>query len=104
MFIAMVCLASIEYVKQHYDLEASVGTPILIIISSCFILFHSVGFHVIPMVLLGELCPVKLKSWTSGIVISIVSIIGFAVVKIFPVALGKYSYSYLSNSSSPYDY
>ena len=93
----MVCLASIEYVKQHYEFEASVGTPILIIISSCFILFHSVGFHVIPMVLLGELCPVKLKSWTSGIVISIVSIIGFAVVKIFPVALGKYIYLLMLN-------
>ena len=89
MFIAMVCLASIEYAKQYHELETSVGTPILVITSSCFILFHSVGFHVIPWVLLGELCPVKLKSLTSGIVISMVAILGFAVVKIFPIALGK---------------
>ena len=80
---------AIEYAKQYHDLETSVGTPILVITSSCFILFHSVGFHVIPWVLLGELCPVKLKSLTSGIVISMVAILGFAVVKIFPIALGK---------------
>ena len=45
----------------------SIAVSVLTVISlSTFLLFHSVGFNVIPFILMGELCPVKLKSLTSG--------------------------------------
>ena len=68
--------------------ESSVIISVVTVISlSAFLLFHSVGFNVIPFILMGELCPVKLKSLTSGIVMSFVSVLVFAKIKIFPVAL-----------------
>ena len=89
MCIAMVSLATIEYINIYYvPIYSMTSTILLIISSSAFILFHSIGFNVIPMILLGELCPVQLKSLTSGIVMSLVAILTFAVVKIFPIAIG----------------
>jgi hypothetical protein len=47
--------------------EPSIAVSVITVISlSAFLLFHSVGFNVIPFILMGELCPVKLKSLTSG--------------------------------------
>ena len=89
MFIAMATFAIFEYIKQYHTLDKTVGTTFQVISSFIYILLHSIGFQVIAMILLGELCPVKLKSLTSGIVISIESILAFGVVKIFPIALGK---------------
>ena len=89
MFIAMATFAIFEYIKQYHTLDKTVGTSFQVISSFSYILLHSIGFQVIAMILLGELCPVKLKSLTSGIVISIESILAFGVVKIFPIALGK---------------
>ena len=92
MFIAMATFAIFEYIKQYHSyhtLDKTVGTTFQVISSFIYILLHSIGFQVIAMILLGELCPVKLKSLTSGIVISIESILAFGVVKIFPIALGK---------------
>ena len=89
MFIAMATFATFEYIKQYHTLDETVGTTFQVISSFSYILLHSIGFQVIAMILLGELCPVKLKSLTSGIVISIESILAFGVVKIFPIALGK---------------
>ena len=100
MFLAMVCLAAVEYVKQNPETEISneqnqklddskstTVSVITVISSSAFLLFHAIGFNVIPMILMGELCPPKLKSLTSGIVMSMVAILVFGVVKIFPLAL-----------------
>ena len=41
------------------------------------------------MLLVGELCPVKLKSLTSGITIAVVAILVFTVVKVFPIAMAE---------------
>ena len=41
------------------------------------------------MLLVGELCPVKLKSLTSGITIAVVAILVFTVVKVFPIAMAQ---------------
>ena len=64
-------------------------TALLVVSSSSFILFHAIGFNVIPMLLVGELCPVKLKSLTSGITIASVAIMVFIVVKVFPIAMSN---------------
>ena len=45
------------------------------------------------MLLVGELCPVRLKSWTSGITISLVAILVFTVVKVFPLAMATFGAS-----------
>ena len=100
MFLAMVCLAAVEYVQQKPETETSnednqklddsnstTVSVITVFSSSAFLLFHAIGFNVIPMILMGELCPPKLKSLTSGIVMSMVAILVFGVVKIFPLAL-----------------
>ena len=93
MFLGMVCLAAVEYVKlssigkenDATDMPNSRATTfsvITVISSSAFLLFHSIGFNVIPMILMGELCPPKLKSLTSGLTISMTTILVFVVVKV----------------------
>ena len=90
MMISMVSLSVTEYFKSSIP---DLTTLILAICSSSFILFHSIGFNVIPMLLVGELCPVRLKSWTSGITISLVAILVFTVVKVFPLAMATFGAS-----------
>ena len=66
----------------------SMAVSVITVISlSAFLLFHSVGFNVIPFILMGELCPVKLKSLTSGIIMAFVSVVVFGIIKVFPFAL-----------------
>ena len=86
----MVSLALTEHFKQSLPDYTHL---ILVICSSSFILFHAIGFNVIPMLLVGELCPVRLKSWTSGITISVVAILVFTVVKVFPLAMAAFGAS-----------
>lgn len=90
MTMSMVSLAITEYFKHSVPDYTHL---ILVICSSSFILFHAIGFNVIPMLLVGELCPVRLKSWTSGITISIVAILVFTVVKVFPLAMATFGAS-----------
>ena len=80
--VAMASLATVEHLKHEHELEKNLMTTLLVMSSSSFILFHAVGFNVIPMLLVGELCPVKLKSITSGITIAVVGILVFIVVKV----------------------
>ena len=66
-YLAMVLLAVVEIFK--FDMEMK-ETPLYLTIllvfgSSTFILLHGIGFNIIPMLLVGELCPVRLKSITS---------------------------------------
>ena len=88
--MSMVSLALTEYFKHSLPDNTHL---ILVICSSSFILFHAIGFNVIPMLLVGELCPVRLKSWTSGITISVVAILVFTVVKVFPLAMAAFGAS-----------
>ena len=98
MFIAMACFAIVEYIKEYHTIDKSLSATLQSISAFVYILLHSIGFQVIAMILLGELCPVKLKSLTSGIVISIEAILAFGVVKIFPVALGNKKFFKLHSS------
>merc|ERR1719411_457395 len=86
MTLAMVLLAVVEIFK--FDMEMK-ETPLYLTIllvfgSSTFILLHGIGFNIIPMLLVGELCPVRLKSITSSITITVVALMVFTVVKWFP--------------------
>ena len=78
--------ATKENVSESEEPSAAIAV-ITVISLSAFLLFHSVGFNVIPFILMGELSPVKLKSLNSGIVMAFVSLLVFAIIKVFPVAL-----------------
>ncbi len=75
-------------------------TVLLVVATSGFILSHGIGFNIIPMLLVGELCPVRLKSLTSGLTITVVAILVFSVVKMFPIAVatmgGHYTYGFFA--------
>ena len=45
------------------------------------------GVGTIPWLLLGELCPSKVKGIASGVTVSVAFVMIFAVVKIFPYGL-----------------
>lgn len=90
MFVAMTSLALIEHFK-HDIIEDKTVTNVLLLVSSCsFLFFQAIGFAVIPMMMIGELCPIKLKSLTSGITLAFVSILVFTVVKVFPIAMAAF--------------
>ena len=65
MFLSMSSLAAIEQIMEQF-LSHSTSSTLLVVSSSSFILSHAIGFNVIPMLMVGELCPVNLKSLTSG--------------------------------------
>jgi len=86
MFLSMSSLAAIEQIMEQF-LSHSTSSTLLVVSSSSFILSHAIGFNVIPMLMVGELCPVNLKSLTSGITIAVVAVLVFTVVKVFPIAM-----------------
>ena len=45
------------------------------------------GVGTVPWLLLGELCPSKVKGIASGVTVSVAFVMIFAVVKIFPYGL-----------------
>lgn len=84
MFASMTSLTIIDYLKLNMTDYSSI---LLIISTSSFLLFHAIGLNLMPMLMIGELCPIKLKSWTSSFSIVLVAIFAFIVVKIFPIAM-----------------
>ena len=52
-----------------------------------YILFFGLGVGTVPWLLLGELCPVKVKGITSGVVACAAFGTVFILVKIFPLML-----------------
>ena len=90
--LAMTMLALIEAFKTEMEnMQHEVPlhiTIMLVFASSAFVLFHGIGFNVIPMLLIGELCPIKLKSITSSLALTWVALMIFIVVKMFPIAMG----------------
>ena len=52
----------------------------------CFSVFGA-GVGTVPWLLLGELCPSKVKGIASGVTVSVAFVMIFAVVKIFPYGL-----------------
>ena len=100
--IAMASLATVEHLKHEHELEKNLMTTLLVMSSSSFILFHAVGFNVIPMLLVGELCPVKLKSITSGITIAVVGILVFIVVKVCLLVQGSIQWCAIKNHQDPF--
>jgi MFS family permease len=104
MTLAMTGLSVIEFFKSgmgHFGADAPLFLIVFLVIStSAFILFHGIGFNIVPLLLVGELCPVRLKSLTSGITITAVAIMVFIVVKIFPLAVATvgahYTYGFFA--------
>ena len=52
-----------------------------------YILVFGAGVGTIPWLLLGELCPSKVKGVASGVTVSVAFVCIFAVVKLFPFGL-----------------
>ena len=52
-----------------------------------YFLVFGAGVGTIPWLLLGELCPSKVKGIASGVTVSVAFVMIFAVVKIFPYGL-----------------
>ncbi len=86
MFLSMVALSTVESFKSHLESQTTLSA-LLIVSSSSYLLFHAIGFNIIPMLLVGELCPVKLKSVTSGLTLAWVATMAFIVVKVFPISM-----------------
>ena len=88
MMLAMSMMAIVEYFRFESKGDQWKHLTILIEVGSTFfILFHSLGFNTIPMLLLGELCPVRLKSITSSIAVGIMATLVFVLIKFFPIAM-----------------
>ena len=61
--------------------------PLLEII--VYMLSYGAGLGTVPWILLGELCPAKVKGVASGVTVFVAFLTIFAIVKLFPFALAS---------------
>ena len=90
MTITMGLLAVAVYFKYEYmDIEWLKWLPILL--TSSFIFAFGIGMNNIPWLLVGELCPSKVRAISSAMAVTLCAISVFIVVKLFPVAVETFS-------------
>ncbi|CAB4070391.1 unnamed protein product [Lepeophtheirus salmonis] len=92
MGLCLFAISAIVGLKPFFrpEIVASRGWVFQIlplVLLSLYSLFFGLGVNLIPYLLVGELCPSKIKNLTSSLSIGLMSISIFTVVKIFPTLL-----------------
>ncbi|XP_017488940.1 PREDICTED: facilitated trehalose transporter Tret1-like, partial [Rhagoletis zephyria] len=82
------------YLLQNTTVVVSVFSSWLPLVNVCFIMFvANSGLIPIPFVLLVELMPSKIRAKASAICLIIFNIIGFVLMKMFPISLAAFGLS-----------
>ncbi|XP_053952803.1 facilitated trehalose transporter Tret1-like [Anastrepha ludens] len=92
--IGMATFGLYGYLLQNTTVDVSAVRSWLPLVNACFIMFvANSGLIPIPFVLLVELMPAKIRAKAAAICLVIFNIIGFVLMKMFPISLAAFGLS-----------